>query len=110
MNGLGMDCWVTQEGEAIAFEDMATTHLFYSIRMVFNHSAPAILQIPGCRRYKLDWTPNQRQLAIKLLVAELKKRDPSDLAPWQWTQLRYMADAVKEFQTLKLMNENRQRN
>lgn len=94
--------WVTQEGEVMRFEDMSTSHLFFSIRMIYNHTAPPALQIHGCRRYHFDWPAEMRRLGLKLLIAELAKRPKNELKPWQWAQLAFMANCVKDFQILKL--------
>ena len=83
-------------------EDMKSTHLFFSIRMVYNHSVPAALQIPGCKRYEIDWPASMRKKALKLLVTELAKRDPRSLSPWMWDQLRHMARCIADFAILKL--------
>jgi len=71
--------WTTQEGQQIRPRDMETRHLFYSLRMIFNHTAPAAYQIAGCRRYAGPeaWPITYRRAAVVALVAELKNR--SDL-------------------------------
>lgn len=37
--------WRTAEGEWIAPEKMETRHLFYTLRMIWNHSVPAELRV-----------------------------------------------------------------
>jgi hypothetical protein len=89
--------WKMQTGETISVKEMRTSHLFYVVRMIFNHSAPPVYQIPGCRSYNgpQRWTLNRRRRAVKAMLDELAVRSSADLAPWMWQQLEHMRDACK---------------
>lgn len=94
--------WTTQEGERIPVERMKSSHLFYTIRMIFNHSAPPVYQIPGCKRYALHMNARERRAALLFLVQELAKRPPQELKAWQWSQLQHMLEAVREIHRKRL--------
>lgn len=72
--------WITHSGEVLQPCDMATPHLFYSLRMIFNHSVPPVFRILGpgeeMRRYPdvPHWTAEYRREAIAQLSAELDSR------------------------------------
>lgn len=81
--------WVTQEGEELFLEEMLTPHLFYSVRMLFNHTVPAGYQIPGCKVYDLSRFPiEKRAVSVRSLLTELAGR--SDLSHKHKEQLVYM--------------------
>lgn len=82
--------WLMQDGTLVSPKDMATSHLFYTVRMIFNHSVPASKQIPGCKRWTLRLSPDSRREALEHMIRELSTR--SDIQPWQWDQLRHMRD------------------
>lgn len=74
----------SHNGKQYNVTDMATPHLFYSLRMIFNHTVPPAFRVlrPGeqMRRY-LDvpfWTDEYRRNAVEAFVAELENRDDLD--------------------------------
>lgn len=70
--------------------EMATSHLFYTLRMVWNHSMP--MQVGrNSKRYcfSASYTPAYMQEAVQRLGAELATR--TDLAAWQRFELEQMA-------------------
>jgi hypothetical protein len=75
--GGGRFVWYTHTGEALDVEDMATPHVFYALRMVWNHSVPQILKVgdgpnyPDVRR----WSEAYRKAAIDTLANELAQRE-----------------------------------
>lgn len=75
--GGGRFVWYTHTGEAMDVEDMATPHVFYALRMVWNHSVPQVLKVgdgpnyPDVRR----WCDSYRKAAITTLANELAQRD-----------------------------------
>jgi len=89
--------WKTQTGESIPVTSMQTTHLFFVVRMIFNHTVPEADQIPGCKRYDgpSDWAPSTRAKMMAVMVLELRNRPRNDLQPWMWVQLAYMADVMR---------------
>lgn len=94
--------WRTQDGEELRPAEMRTTHLFYTVRMVFNHTAPACYRIPLCKLYAFNMPPDYLRAAILAIVLELKKRPASDLAPWQWDQLVHIATVCRDLATAKI--------
>lgn len=92
--------WVTQDGEVWMFSEMSTSHLFYSVRMIYNHTAPPAYQIPGCRRYEMDWPADIRRKAISDLMAELSTRE--DIKPWMIEQIRQMRDCIRKLRIPEL--------
>ena len=89
--------WTTQTGQELAPADMRTSHLFYSLRMIFNHTAPAHLQIPGCKHYaEVDrWPRAYRRQAVAAFVAELARRKDT-LPAWMLAEILHMSKACKE--------------
>lgn len=73
--------WRTHSGEEYYPEDMATMHLFYTVRMLFNNTCPAAFRVGKFRRYRdvADWSPEYVQQAGKALYDELESRDDLDL-------------------------------
>lgn len=75
--GRGEFVWWTHDNEAMSPEDMATPHIFYALRMVWNHSVPLTLKVgdgpnyPDVRR----WCVEYRKAAIETLSNELAQRD-----------------------------------
>jgi len=80
--------WKTQDGELLSPPEMKTTHLFYSLRMIWNHSMPEEYHLPG-GRYNIKWVENKimAKTAIMALSIELATRDFEELTidlQWQW--------------------------
>jgi hypothetical protein len=77
--------WRTHTGQSRYVSDMASPHIFYALRMIFNHSVPPAFRVlrPGetMNRYPdvPNWTPEYRQAAISAFTRELCSRD--DLEP-----------------------------
>jgi hypothetical protein len=76
--------WVTHKGDVYLLADMATPHLFYSLRMLYNHSVPPVFRVVGpgesMKRYNdvPDWDAEYRTTALRELAHELNKRDDLD--------------------------------
>lgn len=76
--------WVTHKGDVYLLADMATPHLFYSLRMLYNHSVPPVFRVVGpgekMKRYNdvPDWDAEYRTVALRELATELNKRDDLD--------------------------------
>lgn len=77
--------WVSHNGSRRPISEMASPHIFYSLRMIFNHSVPPAFRVlrPGetMNRYSdvPHWTPAYRQAAVNAFTRELCSRD--DLEP-----------------------------
>lgn len=76
--------WITHKGAALLPSEMATPHLFYSLRMIFNHSVPPVFRVVGAgeemKRYRdvPHWNADYRTEALTQLTAELDSRDDLD--------------------------------
>lgn len=76
--------WVTHKGDVYLLADMATPHLFYSLRMLYNHSVPPVFRVVGpgesMKRYNdvPDWDAEYRTTALRELASELNSRDDLD--------------------------------
>ena len=46
--------WITKDGRTYLPKDMDTTHIFHSIRMIWNHTVESRLRLPG-NTYNLKW-------------------------------------------------------
>lgn len=88
--------WLTHSGDLIAPADMATQHLYYSIRMLFNHTVPAKYRTPESvqeiKKYTdvPKWSKVYKKAATKALRAELNKRSRTELTPAMRDGLRWI--------------------
>ena len=96
--------WRTSRGEFMLPSSMATEHLFYTLRMIWNHTMPPHLQVGhNIRRYKFGafYTAEYFTNAIRSICCELSTRE---LKPAQLNELRMML-SVFEAHQLKLACE-----
>lgn len=91
--------WTTQTGEQIAVCDMETSHLFNTVRMIFNHSVPHAFRIEG-GRYDLRVPAQVRAEALRSMLIELSSRN--DLTYYHKRRLQHMASVVRDLATNKL--------
>lgn len=95
--------WQTQEGEVMLLEHMRTSHLFYSVRMLFNHTVPPEYQIAGCKRYDMSRIPKDvRKTGVRYLLEELATRET--LPEWQQEQMRHMFEASRKLDQKGIIN------
>lgn len=89
--------WRTQNQVYIAPEDMQTRHLFYTLRMIYNHSMPPSFRLLPYKEYYFDksiYTKSYITQAIRSLAYELATR--KDITP-EWN-----ADLMRMFQACNL--------
>lgn len=69
--------WYTHDDDALDPADMATPHVFYALRMIWNHSVPEIWRVGDYKKYSdvPRWSAAYRQRAIEELTRELVSRD-----------------------------------
>lgn len=86
------DWWVTNDGDKIHMGEMGTTHLFYSLRMVYNATCPEELRVGRNPRI---WRI-RRGTAMKAsgLVNELSRRE--DIPDWMVSEIAQMAAKIEE--------------
>lgn len=93
--------WVTQDGEVMKFSSMKTSHLFFSIRMIYNHSVPWGYQVSHSKQYDMqNFSPKQRRESLTYLITELSKR--KDLEEWMKKQIQIMRDNIAKLNTQQL--------
>lgn len=96
--------WRCLDGRILEVQHMVTTHLFYCVRMIFNHSIPPSFQIPGCRRYDFSMISMERRLiSLTHLLLELQSR--SDLPQWMWREMEYMREAASRMDNKQLTSD-----
>jgi hypothetical protein len=80
----GRFVWETDDGDFLCLSEMATKHLFYTLRMLFNHSVPPVFRIGWCPKNRhegvFDWPADYREQAIRKIYHELTEHR-SDLDP-----------------------------
>lgn len=82
--------WRDRHGVFHSVSDMETRHLFYTLRMIWNHTVAESMQLQPYKKYAFGafYSPDYMQRAIKHIGQELFTRDiPADFA----MQLRQMA-------------------
>ena len=84
--------WRDQKGVFHKVTEMETRHLFFTLRMVWNHSAPDDLKIEPFKRYRFGdfYTPEYIVAAVRSISLELGTRE--DLTPYFRKNLTFMAD------------------
>jgi hypothetical protein len=83
--------WRDRDGNLHPPAKMATSHLFYVLRMIWNHTMPVPAQLPGGRyNFSSFYTDRYMKQAIAELTPELARRHDLS-AELQW-QLRHMID------------------
>lgn len=110
---LGMTSLVRQQSELTAFRwrdrdsklhrvsEMRTAHVFYVLRMIWNHSMPEEARTHNYRRYRFDssYTVEYMQEAARVMLAELERRD--DLDPALTSQLCHMREWATRMRLLE---------
>lgn len=93
--------WKTSKDEYISPVEMETRHLFFTIRMIWNHTMPEMYRSKHYRHYRLGSFYTQEYLlsAIHALLGELSLR--KDIHPsWQVDidSMRHFAAKLKHQQ------------
>lgn len=89
----GME-WTTADGRTLRMTEMATTHLFFSVRMIWNHSVPEQMRFKPYRRWRFARPASYYAVKLRGLLTELALRD--DLPGWMDRQLQEMAARLNE--------------
>lgn len=97
--------WLTYEGAELAPAAMTTTHLFHSLRMVWNHTVPETYRLQPYRAWGgvADWPADYRRDAMTAFTAELAKR--KDLTDMEGADLAHMARHAGAFQQALVVTE-----
>lgn len=93
--------WTQQDGTPIAVSEMKTTHLFYALRMIWNHTVPPPFQLPGGRyNGPQNWSVKKRREAVRAFLVELSHRD--DLPVSLDIQLGIMRDTARTLNMIQI--------
>ena len=66
--------WKTREGKTLKITEMESRHLFFSVRMIWNHRAPDELRIRPYKRYNLLAPANYLLPRLAAMLSELRRR------------------------------------
>lgn len=100
--------WRTHNEGDIAPSQMRTTHLFFTLRMIWNHSMPTNMRVGrNIKLYSFGSRHDARymQSAIVNIGAELFSR--SDLPAWMRRELDEMAAHMRDIAPQKFIDEPR---
>lgn len=91
--------WITQDGESLLISEMETTHIFYSVRMLWNHHVPVVYRLMPYRPYSIKWSEERVVGRMIALLNELQSRGwdviEVDLSDSQVDDLVYMLTCRK---------------
>lgn len=90
--------WKDQLGKFRHPDKMGTEHIFFTLRMIWNHSAPKHLRITPYKRYKFGpfYTSHYMKQAVKALTIELSRR--TDLKPYHLDCLKKITKSLEDKQ------------
>lgn len=97
--------WRTRSGDFVNIEDMDTHHLFYTVKMIWNHSVPEQYKIKPFQQYRFPaiYTPKYIREATAAMLCELKTRD--DITDYWLAQLHFMVVTSRDVLQMKLSEE-----
>lgn len=97
--------WRTQQGNFMLPSEMETRHLFYTLRMIWNHKMPEVARFPAYQQYEFSafYTDVYFRQAILFLTEELAQRD--NMIPQWKADLDHMITWLARYQ---LQMEQRQ--
>ena len=77
--------------------EMETRHVFYTLKMIWNHSAPDHLKLKPYNHYRFGkpYTTEYMRLAVRALMAELRTR--TDLAPKWIEEFHFMIERSSQW-------------
>ena len=81
--------WRTHGGVRLLPSEMVTTHLFNSLRMLWNNLCPVGLKVADTKSWRLNMSPAYMRQAVKAFTAELATR--ADLTSDMLTTIAWMA-------------------
>lgn len=85
--------WQCQDGRIMRAQEMHTSHLYNSLKMLWNNTVPrAYVVLPFNHKYKVNIERDQRRWAVGNLFNEIMNR--TDRTPAMDEGLRQMAQAV----------------
>lgn len=93
--------WRDRKGGFHDVAEMKTSHLFFTVRMVWNHSAPESLRITPFKQYDFGsfYTDEYIVEAVRVIASELSGRN--DLTDYFKSCLKFMADNFGQINKVK---------
>ncbi len=82
MSDIDSPRWLTHDKGSIKPKEMATTHLFNTIKMIWNHTVPEDMKLKPYKKYKIDtrvYTHSYISQILRLLLQELSTRSDTEL-------------------------------
>jgi hypothetical protein len=88
--------WLTRKKEFISIKDMETSHLFYTVRMIWNNTCIKGWEVGKVKRYVFApcYTPGYLRKSVFNILLELSKRD--NLPSYFITELKEMYSKFKK--------------
>lgn len=94
--------WRDKDGIMHPVEEMSTRHLFYTVRMIWNHSVPEEFRLRPYRPYKFStfYTPRYMSDGVGAMLDELSRREniPAEFL----SALKYMCSTAAQLFQVKL--------
>jgi len=84
--------WRARNGRKYLPSEMDTHHLYYTLRMIWNHSAPEHLKIRPYKKYIFQqyYSEDYIKEAVRVLLYELVSRCKSEFEPHMLGELNIM--------------------
>lgn len=94
--------WKDRRNNFYLPSEMKTRHVFFTLRMIWNHSAPPHMRFMPYQRYDFSpfYTSDYMSTAVKVLSAELKTRE--DLTDEMKITLSKMSSFINDIQLKEL--------
>jgi hypothetical protein len=67
--------WKTSDGRELSVDKMETTHLFNTVKMIWNHYCPEDLQIRPFKRWRINLPHDYLAESVRAMLVELSLRD-----------------------------------
>jgi len=99
--------WQTMEGELLRLPEMQTTHIWNSLKMIWNHRVASPYKIIPYKEYKgiEEWSADHTKWTVLNLYNELMNR--SDRTPFMNECLRKMAEYMRSAANEKIKDHQR---
>lgn len=93
--------WQTMEGEILTLDQMETTHVFNSLKMIYNNTCPPEFRVGRFIEYRdIAFRPaKERRKCVLVFIAELSRRD--DIPAWAMNLLIQMRDNMGKWGSLE---------
>ena len=90
--------WITAKGNPVEIEHMETRHLFFAVRMLWNHAVPDEFKLLPYRKYHPRSIGEKRYAVLRDLLLELKER--TDLTQPMKQDLSFMVETSLKLEAI----------